>query len=165
VELLLAAVHHLKNSGHPVSALLIGDEPSPRLRERVRELDVSDVVEFRPNLPLQILRDTLRTLDLFVVPSYQEGLCIAALEAMSCGCPVVSTYCGGPGEFVLENETGFFVGFDPGEMADAILRILRDPKLRRRMGEAARDKVLSDYSFARANDVFWRAFHDRFAIQ
>jgi glycosyltransferase involved in cell wall biosynthesis len=110
-----------------------------------------------------MLRDKLRTLDVFVVPSHQEGLCIAALEAMACGCPVVSTRCGGPEEFVLNDETGFLVDADPVEMADAILRILRAPKLRRRLGTAAREKVIRDYSLARANGIFWHAFDEQFA--
>src|SRR6185295_9323300 len=107
-------------------------------------------------LPVKEMRDKLRTLDVFVVPSHQEGLCIAALEAMACGCPVVSTRCGGPEEFVLDDETGFLVGSDPTEMADAILRILSAPKLRQRLGTAAREKVVRDYSLTKANDIFWR---------
>src|SRR5262249_50102308 len=107
-------------------------------------------------------RDKLRTIDVFVVPSHQEGLCIAALEAMACGCPVVSTRCGGPEEFVLHDETGFLVGFDPVEMADAILRILNTPQLRRRLGGAAREKVMRDYSLPKATSVFWHAFDEPF---
>src|SRR5262249_8624802 len=151
LELLLAALNNLRRAGHAVNTLLIGSDPGQPLCRRIQELGLGDAVEFCPYVPIEMLRDKLRTLDLFVVPSHQEGLCIAALEAMACGCPVVSTRCGGPEEFVLDNETGFLVGFDPADMADAILRILSSPELRRRLGAAARDKVRRDYSFAKAN--------------
>ena len=109
LQLLLRALSHLRQAGHRLSALLIGGEPDERLRRLIRELGLGDAVEFTGYLSIETLRDKLRTLDLFVVPSHQEGLCIAALEAMACGCPVVSTRCGGPEEFVLDDETGFLV--------------------------------------------------------
>src|SRR5262249_39814376 len=153
---LLAALHALKQRGHTVNALLIGGTPDPKVRRRIRELGIGESIEFSGYLPVETLRDKLRLIDLFVVPSHQEGLCIAALEAMACGCPVVSTRCGGPEEFVLNDETGYLVGFDVTEMADAILRILRDRRLRRKLSSAAREKVIADYSLAKANVVFWR---------
>jgi glycosyltransferase involved in cell wall biosynthesis len=162
LELLFGALYRLRQAGHAVSAVLIGDEPSETLRQRPKELRIDDAVEFCGYLPIETLRDRLRTLDLFVVPSHQEGLCIAALEAMACGCPVVSTRCGGPEEFVLNDETGFIVNSDPAELADAILHILRAPKLRQRLGVAAREKILRDYSVARASGVFWQAFEGQF---
>jgi glycosyltransferase involved in cell wall biosynthesis len=162
LELLLVALRQLRRTGHAVSALLIGSEPGPVLHRRIQELGIADAVELCPYASVEMLRDRLRTLDLFVVPSHQEGLCIAALEAMACGCPVVSTRCGGPEEFVLNDETGFLVNWDPSEMADAIVRVLRDPKLWQRLGSAARDKVLRDYSPAKANSIFWQAFDEQF---
>jgi glycosyltransferase involved in cell wall biosynthesis len=161
--LLLAALHRLRQAGHTMSALLIGGEPDQKVQRQIRDLGIEEAVEFTGYVPIEELRDKLRTLDLFVVPSHQEGLCIAALEAMACGCPVVSTRCGGPEDFVMNEETGFLVDSDPANMADAILRILRDPKLRERLGAAAREKVMRDYSLAKANNVFWRAFDELFA--
>lgn len=137
---------------------MIGDEPGLQLRQRIQELSMGDAVEFCGHVSIEILRDRLRALDLFVVPSHQEGLCIAALEAMACGCPVVSTRCGGPEEFVLHDETGFLVGFDPAEMADAILHILGSRALRQRLGNAAREKVVQSYLPVSAESVFWQAF-------
>jgi len=160
--LLLDALHILRRDGHAVRAVLVGGEPDQALCSRLKELAIGDAVEFCGYVPPETLRDKLRTLDLFVVPSHQEGLCIAALEAMACGCPVVSTRCGGPEEFVLDDETGVLVGFESAEMADAILGIVGAPKLRRRLGTAARQKVVQDYSFAKANGIFWKAFDERF---
>ena len=120
-------------------------------------------MEFSPYVGPERLVDLLRTLDVFVLPSHQEGLCIAALEAMACGCPVVSTRCGGPEEFVVDGETGFLVGADPAEMADAVIRVLGNDVLRKRLAEGARDLVMRNYSIAKAESVFWTAFEDRFS--
>src|SRR5207249_739442 len=124
---------------------------------------IRDVVEFSPYVAPEPLRDLLCTLDVLVVPSHQEGLCIAALEAMACGCPVVSTRCGGPEEFVINDETGYLVDFDPVEMADAVVRITRNDVLRHRLAEGARALVLDNYSIAKAEGIFWGAFREQFA--
>jgi glycosyltransferase involved in cell wall biosynthesis len=163
LNLLLDSLVCMRTAGHSVTALLIGGEPDHKLHRRLEQLGIADAVEFSPYMGPQQLRDLLRTLDVFVVPSRQEGLCIAALEAMACGCPLVSTRCGGPQEFVIDSETGFLVGFDPVEMADAVTRITGNEVLRQRLAEGARALVRRNYSVAEAEAVFWAAFEDRFA--
>ena len=163
LELLLAALHHLRRAGHAVSALLIGGEPGQRLRRRIQELGIGDAVEFCPYVPIEMLRDKLRTLDLFVVPSHQEGLCIAALEAMACGCPVVSTRCGGPEEFVLDDETGFLVGLRSGRDGRCHSPHPPRPQAAAETGCSCAREGVRDYSLARANGIFWQAFDEQFA--
>ena len=75
--------------------------------------------------------------DLFVIPSHQEGLCIAALEAMACGVPVVSTRCGGPEDFVIPGQTGELVPHESEAMASAIARICKDESLRHQLSKGA----------------------------
>lgn len=162
IGLLLEAVAMLRQRGHGVTALIIGGEPTSAVRAAIADKSFADGVEFHPYGSREALLDGLRTLDLFVVPSHQEGLCIAALEAMACGMPVVSTRCGGPEEFVIDNETGHLVDFDGNMMADAIVSILSDRQRRERFGAAARDLVRRDYSLERSNAVFWKAFGHSF---
>lgn len=163
VDLLLQALSVIVKGGNDVSALLIGGNPDARLSKRLSDLGIADRVEICPLLPPPSLRDRLRTLDLYVVPSAQEGLCIAALEAMACGLPVVSTRCGGPEEFVIDEATGRLVGFDAREMADAIISIIGDRPRRERLAAGARDLVRTHYSLARAEQIFWEAFGNRFS--
>jgi glycosyltransferase involved in cell wall biosynthesis len=162
IDLLLETLACLRKAGRGATALLVGGEPDARLRRRVAELGIGDAVELVPYVGPERLRDLLRTLDVFVVPSHQEGLCIAALEAMGCGCPVVSTRCGGPQDFVIDGENGFLVGFDPAEMADAIMRVTGNDALRQRLADGARAHVLSSCSTAKAESVFWTAFGSQF---
>jgi glycosyltransferase involved in cell wall biosynthesis len=162
IGLLLDALSIARKGGNDISAVLIGGELSAALATQVAARGIGHNVEFRSYLAPEMLRDQLRTLDLFVVPSHQEGLCIAALEAMACEIPVVSTRCGGPEEFVIDEQTGRLVGFDADAMADAIVAIVSDRDRRERLGNGARDLVLRHYSAARAENIFWSEFNHAF---
>lgn len=81
--------------------------------------------------------------DIFVLPSQFEGLPMSVIEAMLCGLPVVASDIRGPQEQVVEGETGLLVPMgDAGALRDAIARLAADPDLRRRMGEAGRDRAV-----------------------
>jgi len=89
----------------------------------------------------------LAQMDIFVLPSHWEGMPNAVLEAMAAGLPVVATGVGGTTEVVVQDETGFLVpAADPDAMAKAIVTLLRDPTLCRRMGEAGRRRVEQHFS-------------------
>ncbi|MEZ0308598.1 MAG: glycosyltransferase family 4 protein, partial [Ramlibacter sp.] len=162
IELLLEAVAQLRAAGHDVHAVLMGDSFTPELAAQVKRLGLQDKVEARAGLSREQMRDTLQTLDVFVLPSHQEGLCIAALEAMACGVPVVSTRCGGPEEFVVPGRTGDLVGHEPGDMARAVAAITSDRGLRARMADEARQLVRRRYSQERVDAVFTDAFKATF---
>jgi glycosyltransferase involved in cell wall biosynthesis len=162
IELLLESMGICRNRGLPVTAILIGGELLPRDREALERLGLNGNVEVQGHVPLERLPAILQTLDAFVVPSTQEGLCIAALEAMACGCPVVSTRCGGPEEFVRDGETGYLTDFDAAGMATAIERIVGDREVRGNLSKGARRIVAEGYSEQPAINTFWRAFDKTF---
>jgi glycosyltransferase involved in cell wall biosynthesis len=148
-----------------LSVDLIGARPDDIERLLPSALRQSGRVNVLPHLPRGQLAEHLTKLDVFVVPSHQEGLCIAALEAMSCGCPVVSTRCGGPQEFVIDDQTGYTVDFSASELADRIYRILSDRRLRQRLSAGAMAKVHTDYGHAQSREIFLRHFKAAFAAQ
>jgi glycosyltransferase involved in cell wall biosynthesis len=162
IDLLLTSVARASLAIADISAVLIGGEVDRGIPLRLANLGIAERVQFIPYASGAELRDYLRSFDLFVVPSHQEGLCIAALEAMACGCPVISTRCGGPEEFVIDSETGILVDFDAEQMAAAILKVLGDRTLHARLAQGARDRVLKKYSISNAESVFWQAFDDCF---
>jgi len=162
IGLLFEALAHLRGTLPHISLLLMGDAPQQAVQDMITALGLLEHVTIKPGLSHAQMRDYMQTLDVFVLPSHQEGLCISALEAMACGVPVVSTRCGGPEEFVIPDVTGSLVGDDPLEMAEAIATILADRDLRLRMSLAARALVENRYSVSHADAVFAKAFKAAF---
>ncbi len=156
IELLLAAVRHLADLGHPVQLELTGERDGSFLDSQLQALGISDRVRCHPYLSPSELAAVIQRWEVFVIPSHQEGLCIAGLEAMACGVPVVSTRCGGPEDFVLEGLTGSLVDADPHAMAAAIARICSDHSLQQRLSEGARDWVAAKASENVGRTIFRR---------
>lgn len=85
--------------------------------------------------------------DIFVLPSHQEGFSNALLEAMAANVAAIATAVGGNFDAVTDNDTGLLVRpNDPRALAAAILRLAKDPALRRRLAEAARRRVEREFS-------------------
>lgn len=133
----------------PRLRLRLTGEPSAELRANVSRLGIGEAVEFMGNLPDSALPDFYRSLDLFVIPSRQEGFGIVGLEAMACGVPVVSTRCGGPEDFVIEGRTGFLTGHVRDEIARRIVETISNRALRRRFSEGARTLAVAEFSTER----------------
>jgi glycosyltransferase involved in cell wall biosynthesis len=89
--------------------------------------------------------------DVWLTPSRQEGFGMPGLEAAACRCPIVSTRCGGPEDYVHEGVNGYLVPVDdPQAMAGAILKILRlDDTAWRAMSQASHDTA-RDFSWDRS---------------
>jgi glycosyltransferase involved in cell wall biosynthesis len=162
IGLLLRAFAAAIPSVADLSLTIVGAVPTPKTVQMVADLGLDGRVELLGVVPREELVDFYRSLDVFVVPSAQEGLGIVALEAMACGCPVVSTRCGGPEDFVHPGENGFLVGFSEVEMADAIVRIVVDRGLRERLSGGAVETVRRDFSAEKVKQSFWSAFEETF---
>jgi glycosyltransferase involved in cell wall biosynthesis len=88
----------------------------------------------------------LRQMDVFTLPSYREGLPVSILEAMATGLPVVASDIRGCREAVVAGETGLLVPpKDAAALTQAVLALLANPELARRMGEAGRRRALALY--------------------
>lgn len=147
IALLFRAVALLKQRGVPVTLKLTGDA-SIGLGELAGSLNIADRVEWAGWLDSGSLAGFYRSLDVFVIPSAQEGLGIVGVEAMASGIPVVSTRCGGPEDYVVDGKTGKLAGSTPEELADAIAWVVEDRDRRRELAENARTLVQNDYGLA-----------------
>jgi len=112
--------------------------------------DLGIVTGWRDDIP-----DLMRQLDIFVLPSLNEGISNTILEAMACGLPVVATAVGGNGELVVEGENGTLVPpASPESMADALERYLQEPGLTARQAAASRRRAEAEFSL----DVMLRRY-------
>ncbi|HEY4220077.1 MAG TPA: glycosyltransferase family 4 protein [Myxococcota bacterium] len=92
--------------------------------------------------------------DVWLTASKSEGLGLPGLEAAGCGCPLVSTRCGGPEEYLTEGDNGFFCDVDDERgMSAAIARVLSS--------DEAAWRRMSERSVARARALSWPAAVDR----
>lgn len=105
------------------------------------------------------VEEVLAAADLFVLPSWEEGMSVALLEAMAAGLPVVATDIPGNRDLVADGQTGLLVPpRDPAILAKAIRRILADPRWAGCLGTAARESTASRFSLAAMADQHLRLF-------
>jgi len=161
IDLLLQALMLCRRKNKEIRAVLIGGGDKG-LRGTVSEYELDDAITIVDYIDNEKLPEYLNQLDVFVIPSHQEGLCIAALEAMSCGVPVISTRCGGPEEFVIDGETGYLVDFSPALLADRILDVVSDTDAREQLSINARHLIEQRYSTRHAKQTFWASFSQTF---
>ena len=101
------------------------------------------------------------SVDIFVLPSYREGLPKSLLEAAACGVALVASDVPGCRDVIDDGANGLLV--PPGQpeaLAQAILRLMRDAELRRQLGAAARGKVVTDFSADKINRETYDIYRD-----
>ncbi|MBI4484266.1 MAG: glycosyltransferase [Acidobacteria bacterium] len=129
---------------------MVGDGPArERLRSLAADLGVLERVVFAGHVPEEDLCRFYSACDIFTMPSLPlrdqgevEGFGMVYLEANAYGKPVVGARGGGAEDAIVDGETGLLV--EPGEvgvLADALLKLLREPSLAREMGERGRRRV------------------------
>lgn len=135
-------------------ALVVGDGPDrDAVAQAIHDRGLADRVELTGTR--EDVAQILARADVFVLSSRSEGMPMSALEAMAAGLPVVATAVGGVPELVVDGETGFLV--PPGDapaLGRALDRILDDPDLRRRLGEAGRQRAGGMFALPE-----WQAAH------
>jgi spore coat protein SA len=118
------------------------------LQERLLSLDIADNVTFTGFIPYRHLISHYCQADVLVNPSFSEAFGMSLIEAMACQVPIVATRVGGMTEIVEEGKTGLLVesGSAP-ELAGAILHILSDEDLMKRMRNAGREQAVDLFSW------------------
>lgn len=138
---LLEAVARLARRCPDLHVAFVGDgELLPELRRAAEHAGLAGRAHFlgwREDVPA-----VLHTFDLFVLPSLNEGMGRALVEAMAAGLPIVASEVGGVPEVLAGGAAGVLVPpADAGALARAIETLLGDPALRARLGAAARDRA------------------------
>lgn len=122
-------IFHKISETVPARLLLVGDGPERGLTEALcRELGIYDEVRFLGKL--EAVEEVLSVADLFLMPSEKESFGLAALEAMACEVPVISSNAGGIPELNIDGVTGFTSNIgDIEEMTKNALHILSEEHL------------------------------------
>ena len=138
--------------------LIVGSGPQEKnLRDAIDSMGLSGSVRMLGHR--EDVSGILLSLDLFVLPTLQEALGTAFLEAMATGRAVVGCRVGGVPEVVEEGKTGLLVPpEDPAALAEAILTLLADGELRARMGIAGRQSVMARYSVEEMCRRMWEVY-------
>lgn len=147
-RVLLDACRLLAERGHPLHITFVGTGPgADGLKTHAAVLGLGASVHFTGALTHAETRARLAEADVFVLPSFAEGIPVSIMEAMAIQLACVSTWTAGIPELITDNVDGLLV--PPGSahaLADALELLFADPQLRARLGLAARQRVLAYYS-------------------
>ena len=129
--------------------LIVGEGPQERsLKDLVARLELSHCVHFKPIVSQTA--EVLPALDVFVMPSLQEGLGLSVMEAQAAGVPVVASRVGGLVDLIEEGKTGLLVpSQNADELAQAIFWVLENKASALKMGQAARRSIEEKFSAER----------------
>ncbi|MEL6792710.1 MAG: glycosyltransferase, partial [Pseudomonadota bacterium] len=149
---------------HPDATLtLVGDGVErARIEARIADMGLTDVVRLTGYLSQSDVAAELARSDVFVLPSFAEGVPVVLMEAMATGLPVVATRVAGIPELVEDGVSGRVVA--PGDaeaLADAIAEILSDPDRPEIMGAAGRVRVREEFEITSEAAWLYEMMADR----
>jgi glycosyltransferase involved in cell wall biosynthesis len=129
-------------------------------------------IHFHGHVEVAELRSAFRSANAGVFPSYAEAFALAPMEAMAEGCPTIYSRRGSGAELIEDGTNGLLVNpDDPDEIADSIVKILKNANLAEELGRRGRESIATRYSLnvlLARNVEFYsnciRSFHDRRAI-
>jgi len=152
---LIPAIAELRRQGFGVELVLVGTgDNESRLRHQVRQLALEDAVHFSGLVPWETMPQLYRECDIFALPSHNEGMSIALLEAMATGMPVVVTRTGGVRELVDGN--GLVVPWGSVPALTAALKGLVSSQVdRHRFGRRSRE-LASQFTWDKMADSYLR---------
>ena len=142
----------VQESRNDVKFLLIGEGPEA---ETVRQITSKAGAKGSFHM-LGLRRDVpaiMKEADIFVLTSITEGMAMTLLEAMALGLPVVATDIPGNRTLVKNGETGLLVRVnDPAAVADSLIKLLDDARLRRSLGSNAKKFIRENFSFSKMGE-------------
>ena len=164
---LLAAMAILVKRGRRVHVDLVGDGPYRQAFEsEAARLMVAAHTTFHGSVNQHRVLELLESADIFVLPSFAEGVPVCLMEAMAMEIPCVSTIIAGIPELIQSGKEGLLVpASDPESLASAVEMLMDDPELRFSLGREGRRKIVESYNLRtnveRLVSIFERRLHFR----
>lgn len=167
---LLDACSLMKRNGVKLYCRIIGGgELRDALAEKIRKLNIGDVVELVGPKNQNEVADLLMSADCYVQPSVitstgkMEGIPVSLMEAMASKLPVIATKISGVPELVRQGQTGWLVPpEDPQALADAIMHVRNAPEEAARCARAGRDLVLNEFNIKITTGLLSNLFNETF---
>jgi L-malate glycosyltransferase len=143
---LLEGFARIRHEQPGLKLAIIGSGPlRGALEARSTELGIRETCVFQD--ATRDVPDWLRSLDIFVLPSFSEALSNALMEAMACGCAALGSRVGGNSELIDEGRTGLlFDAGNPEQLARCLRLLISNSELRSRMGSAAARSIRQNFS-------------------
>lgn len=151
---LLEAINFLKRAD--VFLFIAGDGPEKNnLWEYAKKNNLSKQIKFLGNIPFNEVIGVLKITDIFVNPSYNEGLPTSVLEAGVCRKAIVATNVGGTLEIITHNQSGIIIKpYNSKEVINALEKLLDNPELRNRLGENARKEIEQKFNWENSVSLY-----------
>ncbi len=132
-----------------VNLLIIGNGPTTEIAEKmIKSLHLEKNIKIIPRVKHSEIKMYYMASDLFILPSYSEGLPKVVLEAMACGTPVVASNIPGHREIINHNETGYlFKTGNNSDLALTIINALENVEQRKMISSAAKTRVEEQFSW------------------
>lgn len=149
---LIEAVRQLRDAGHDVRLEIAGQDDDGGsgfqlvLQQLIKQHGLQDHVRLLGAIDAASVKAKLLEAHVFALASWHEPLGVAYMEAIACGVPTIGTDAGGVPELIDDGIEGLLVPpKTPEALAEAILRIARDPELARRLSTTGRARIERDY--------------------
>jgi sugar transferase (PEP-CTERM/EpsH1 system associated) len=156
-QTLLKAAALLAGSGTDVRVLLVGSGPEREKLQAQAASALGSRVSFVGDSSR--IPELLNAMDVFALPSLNEGMSNTLLEAMACGLPVLATNVGGNPEIIENNVNGcLFAPGDAAWLAEKLHLLAENPVLIHQLGTAARNRAIESFSLSRMLDRY-RSFY------
>ena len=163
LRVLLEAVAQARKAVPDMHLTLVGDgDDRTMLEAEAKAAGLQDTVTFTGYKAQSEVAAILETADVFVLPSFAEGLPVALMEALASETPVIATRVAGVAELVEEGLHGYLVS--PGDsdgLAAKMIEMAQDPDARARMGAAGRAKVAREFDVAHEAALLRELFYGR----
>ncbi|MBL8814984.1 MAG: glycosyltransferase family 4 protein [Planctomyces sp.] len=156
----LRACHRVVEAGHDIRIVIAGSGPEERsLRQLANSLELLPRLTFVDGGVS--MKAYLSAMDIFCLPSLQQGLGVMMLEAMSLGRPVIASGVGGVLCVIEDNKTGLIVPpSDSRSLADRMLELLNNPEKTKAIACAGRELVRSQFNETRMLDEYLQLYQE-----
>jgi glycosyltransferase involved in cell wall biosynthesis len=155
VQDLISAFSRIKDTAPEVKLLIVGDGPyRAELEKLAQQTDCHSSILFLGQRNQDEVIDTLSATDIFVNPSYSEGLPTSVMEAASIGLPIIATDVGGTREIIADYKTGILIkAANTSQLEQKLRELLTNTQLRKELGANARIFVEQKFNWEKIAEL------------